>query len=77
MKGRNNLKRYGSIVLSLTLLFSMLSPNAALADQGENSRKEQNLYDTEREVEQATTFPVQAIHKTGEDRKSVGRERVC
>lgn len=70
MKGRSNLKRYGSIVLSLTLLFSMLSPNTALADQGENSRKEQNLYDTEREVEQATTFPVQAIHKTGDDREN-------
>ena len=59
MKEKHYFKRYGAIVLSLTLLLSLFFPDTAWADQAEHTREEQT-----------TTFPVQAIHKTGDDREN-------
>ena len=59
MKEKHYFKRYGAIVLSLTLLLSLFFPDTAWADQAEHTQEEQT-----------TTFPVQAIHKTGDDREN-------
>ncbi len=59
MKEKHYFKRYGAIVLSLTLLLSLFFTDTAWADQAEHTREEQT-----------TTFPVQAIHKTGDDREN-------
>ena len=59
MKEKHYFKRYGAIVLSLTLLLSLFFPDTAWADQAEHTREEQT-----------TTFPVHAIHKTGDDREN-------
>ena len=59
MKEKHYFKRYGAIVLSLILLLSLFFPDTAWADQAEHTQEEQT-----------TTFPVQAIHKTGDDREN-------
>lgn len=59
MKEKHYFKRYGAIVLSLTLLLSLFFPDTAWADQAEHTQEEQT-----------TTFPVHAIHKTGDDREN-------
>ncbi len=59
MKEKHYFKRYGAILLSLILLLSMFFPDTAWADQAEHTQEEQT-----------TTFPVHAIHKTGDDREN-------
>lgn len=59
MKEKHYFKRYGAIVLSLTLLLSLFFPDTAWADQTEHTQEEQT-----------TTFPVHVIHKTGDDREN-------
>ena len=59
MKEKHYFKRYGAIVLSLTLLLSLFFPDTAWADQAEHTQEEQT-----------TTFPVHVIHKTGDDREN-------
>ena len=59
MKEKHYFKRYGAIVLSLTLLLSLFFSDTAWADQAEHTQEEQT-----------TTFPVHVIHKTGDDREN-------
>ena len=59
MKEKHYFKRYGAIVLSLTLLLSLFFPDTVWADQAEHTQEEQT-----------TTFPVHVIHKTGDDREN-------